>query len=219
MQNFCVMTIDLKRSKKLRNRALVQTKVLTLIDDLNQKFKKDLQAGFIMVLGDEFQGVLTSSKKAYQIFKYVKSRLEIESCCGVGIGSISTALSKNPSQMDGPAFYKSREALKEAKKEKVEIVIKSNNEEKDQLLNTMVHLILNIRKRWTKRQNQIINYFETHVNATQTEAAKHFNTSKQAMSKTVKITGWKEIRRAEKTVDELLGKLNSVNSAKSTKKG
>jgi len=108
--------------------------------------------------------------------------------------------------MDGPAFHKSREALEEAKKEKVEMIIKSYNKGKDYLLNTIIHLILHIRRKWTRRQTQIINYLETNVNATQTQAAKHFNVSKQAISKTVKTTTWKEINKAEKIVDKLLSK-------------
>lgn len=218
-KSFCVMTIDLRRSKKLRNRAFVQKEVLALLEDVNYKFKTDIQSEFMMVLGDEFQGVLISPKKAYQIFKYIKSHLEAEFYCGVGIGRINTALSRKPSEMDGPAFHKSREALEEAKKEKVEMIIKSYNKGKDYLLNTIIHLILHMRRKWTRRQTRIINYLETNVNATQTQAAKHFNVSKQAISKTVKTTAWKEINKAEKIVDKLLSKPNLVNSPKSTIQG
>jgi len=218
-ENFCVMTVDLKGSKKLRNRAFIQRKVLELIDDLNQKFEKDLQADFVMVLGDEFQGVLACPEKAYQVFKCVKSYLEVEFYCGVGVGNISTDLRKKTTEMDGSAFHRSREALEHAKKEKAEIVIKSHNKEKDKLLNAMINLILHIRKKWTERQSQIIGYLESHMNVTQTEVAKHFSTSKQAISKIVKTTGWRKIHESEKIVDEFLGKLFLVNCGESTKKG
>lgn len=216
---FCVMTIDLKGSRKLRDRAFIQRKVLELIDELNQKFEKDLQADFVMVLGDEFQGVLNSPEKVYQIFKFIKRRLEVEFCCGVGVGSISTALSKKTTEMDGPAFHLSREALEEAKKERAEVVIRSHSKERDKLLNVMINLVLHVRRKWTERQSQILSYLESHMDATQTEAAKHFSTSKQAISKVVKTTGWKQILESEKIINEFLGKLYSVNSRKSTKKG
>lgn len=62
-KSFCVMTIDLRRSKKPRNRAFVQKEGLALLEDVNCKFKTDIQAEFMMVLGDEFQGVLISPKE------------------------------------------------------------------------------------------------------------------------------------------------------------
>lgn len=206
-KNFGVITVDLKESRKLRNRAIVQSRVRTLIRRLNREFGKDLQAGFVITRGDEFQGALVSLGKTYQIFKKIRYHLGaggVEFRCGVGFGEISTSLSKNVLEMDGPAFHRSRDALEKAKREKTEVVINSGDERKDRTLNALVRLVLCLMKKWTDRQIQVIEYLETHPNAKHIDVAKHARTSKQAISNIVRRTNYRDIIEAEQAIDELL---------------
>ena len=112
----CVITVDFRRSKEIKNRAEVQSRILNILNSLNMKFGTFLIADFTMTLGDEFQGVLRTTSIVLDVFKYIKKNLPVKFCCGVGIGSIETPLSKRPSEMDGFAFHRSRDALEEAKK-------------------------------------------------------------------------------------------------------
>lgn len=220
----CVITVDIKGSRKLKNRAEVQSRVLDLLNSLNIKFRDFLIAEFTMTLGDEFQGVLKTTSVVLDVFKYLEKNLPVRFYCGVGIGSIDTPLSRKPSEMDGSAFHRSRDALEEAKKRKVELVFKSGNEETDFLLNSVTELILHVKSKWTRRQKDVINFLESQENVKLSDAARRFRVSKQAISKIIRAAGWKAVRKAEKVVEYYLkmlelGKPISVYHAKTTTEG
>lgn len=220
----CVITVDIKGSKKLKNRAEIQNKILNLLNSLNKEFSSFLIADFLMTLGDEFQGVLKKTNVILNVSKYVKENLPVEFYCGVGIGYIETPLSEKPSEMDGSAFHNSREALKEAKKKNIELVFKSHSEEIDFLLNSVMKLILHVKSKWTKRQIEVISFLESQENIKLSDAAEKFQISKQAISKIVRTAGWRAVRNAEKVVEYYLklleqSKPNSVYRVKATMEG
>lgn len=203
----CVITVDIRRSKEIKNRAEVQSRILNILNSLNMKFGTFLIADFTMTLGDEFQGVLRTTSIVLDVFKYIKKNLPVKFYCGVGIGSIETPLSKRPSEMDGSAFHRSRDALEEAKKRKIELVFKSGNERIDFILNSITELILHVKNKWTKRQRDIISFLESRENVRLSDAAKKFRVSKQAISKIVRAAGWKAVRNTEKVVEYILKSL------------
>jgi len=203
----CVITVDIKGSKKLKNRAEVQSKILNLLNGLNKEFSSLLIADFMMTLGDEFQGVLKTTNVILNIYKYVKRNLPLEFYFGIGIGYIETPLRKKPSEMDGSAFHHSREALKEAKKRNTELVFKSYSEEIEFVLNSVMKLILYVKSKWTKKQRERISFLESGENIKLSDVAKKFQVSKQAISKMFRTAGWKEVRNAEKIVKDFLKKL------------
>jgi len=220
----CVITVDIKGSKKLKDRAVIQNEILNLLSNLNKKFSDHIIADFMITLGDEFQGVLKNTKPILKIFKYIKENLPVEFYCGVGVGSIETPLSRKPSEMDGSAFHRSREALEEAKKKRIEIVFKSDHEEIDFPLNSIMELILYVQNKWTKRQREVISFLESQKDVNLSVVAKHFRVSKQAISKIIRAAGWKAIRKAEKVVEHYLelleqSKPHMVNPLKTTTKG
>lgn len=200
----CVITIDLQKSRKLEDRAEIQLKIFKLLQMLNEKFKNDILANFTMTLGDEFQGVLKTPKQALDVFNIGKDALATKIYCGIGLGTITTAVSKNPSEMDGPAFHNSRNALEEAKREKTELVIKTGDRDLDKTVNVIMQLILHIKNRQTIKQKEVITYLEENPNITQAEIAKKFRISKQAVSKKLKLACWEKIKRATELVRELL---------------
>jgi predicted DNA-binding protein YlxM (UPF0122 family) len=220
----CVITVDIKGSKRLKDRAIVQNEILNLLKNLNKKFGDFLIADFMITLGDEFQGVLKTTKPVLKIFKHIKESLHVGFYCGIGIGNIETPLSRKPSEMDGSAFHHSREALEEAKKKRVEIVFRSGHNEIDFLLNSIMELILHVKNKWTKRQRDVINFLESHKDANLSEVAEHFQVSKQAISKIIRAAGWRAVRKAEQVVEYYLGLLEQskpymVNSLKTTTRG
>ncbi|MEX2719975.1 MAG: SatD family protein [Candidatus Wukongarchaeota archaeon] len=220
----CVITVDIKGSKKLKNRAEVQNKILNLLSSLNKEFNSFLIADFMMTLGDEFQGVLKTTSVILNIYKYVKKNLPVGFYCGVGIGYIETSLSEKPSEMDGSAFHHSRGALKEAKKRNIELVFKSHSGEIDFLLNSVMRLILHVKSKWTKKQRERISFLESEENIKLSDVAKKFQVSKQAISKMIRTAGWRAVRNAEKLVENYLKRLeqskpNSVYRVKTTMEG
>lgn len=52
---------DIKDSKKIENRNLIQGKLNYVLNQINKMYSSDISAAFITTLGDEFQGLLSKS--------------------------------------------------------------------------------------------------------------------------------------------------------------
>ena len=191
----CVITIDLRGSRKMRNRAAVQVRVFRVLRLLRHRFSNDLLTGFRLTGGDEFQGVLRKPDKVMDVFKLVRRFLGVDFYCGVGIGGIATPIRERSVEMDGSAFHRSKEAMSRAKRERTELVIVTQNKGIERDMNTVIQLILHTSHRWTAKQREVIAFLEDHPNATQTEAARHFRVSKQAISNTLSRAGWDQVRK------------------------
>lgn len=116
---YSVINIDIVSSRKIKKREELQEKLKMFFKIANEKYKNILVAPITFTLGDEWQIVLSVPQKSYDVFKYFQSYLlknKIDIYCGIGIGRISTKLSKDTREMDGEAFINAREALNIAKK-------------------------------------------------------------------------------------------------------
>lgn len=118
---YSVVNIDIVSSRKIENRVEFQESLKEFFKIINEKYKNILIAPITFTLGDEWQIVLNSPHKSYDIFKEFQKYLlnkNVDVYCGIGIGKISTKLSKDTREMDGEAFINGREALNIAKKSK-----------------------------------------------------------------------------------------------------
>ena len=202
----CVITVDIKSSTTLNGyqRELIQKRIFDVIERLKEKLAEDLFT-IGMTAGDEFQVVINSPEKAIDIFRFLRDNLGTKFYFGMGIGSVeAVAEDLQPSEMYGSAFYSSRKALDRAKKKQVEIVFSTGDEKLDFQLNTLIELIQFVRRKWTKRQREILNFMESHEEIKQKDIAEHFGVSKQAISKTIKASGFELVRRAERLIETLL---------------
>ena len=70
---------DIKNSRKIDNRKEVQTKLNGVLDEINQTYCEEIAAGFLITLGDEFQGVLLNGKSVMKMIQKIeKSMYPIE---------------------------------------------------------------------------------------------------------------------------------------------
>ncbi|MGL5351793.1 MAG: SatD family protein [Clostridium sp.] len=119
MNIYSVINIDLVKSREIENRIEIQSKIKDYFLKLNVKYKNILVSPITFILGDEWQIVLRDVKESYNIFTEIKLFLRLnnlDSYCGIGIGTISTNESKDTREMDGNAFIYAREAINIAKK-------------------------------------------------------------------------------------------------------
>ncbi|MCL6442887.1 MAG: SatD family protein [Alicyclobacillus sp.] len=116
MSDYCAVLFDLKRSRMLANRSQVQKTLIQSIKTYNAEFSSVIVAPFLVILGDEWQGLLREGADYESTIHFFASQLQLPFYVGVGIGEctvVDEELTVN--QMDGPAFYKARHALKLAK--------------------------------------------------------------------------------------------------------
>jgi hypothetical protein len=202
----CVIIVDIKGSTMLGNnrRRQVQRNIFDILGQLKQRFADDI-VGADMTLGDEFQIIFNTPEKALDIYEFLTSQLKTPFYTGVGVGSIESFTDKkSPTTMYGEAFYRARDAVNNAKKKQIDITFATGNRKLDFELNTITELTLYIKKKWTERQQTIINYLKQHDTTTQKEAAKHFRISETAISKTLKTSGYETIKKATQLTKTLL---------------
>lgn len=116
MAEYCAIVFDLKNSRGLANRSQVQRVLIESIKQYNDQFADEIVAPFLVILGDEWQGLLRRHADYQHPIDFFQSALQLPFYVGVGVGEctvFSEELTVN--QLDGPAFYKARQALKFAK--------------------------------------------------------------------------------------------------------
>ena len=62
IHSFAAVIGDIKDSRHLENRKEVQIRLQRILDRLNEKYKDDIVSRFLIKLGDEIQGLMSSGK-------------------------------------------------------------------------------------------------------------------------------------------------------------
>lgn len=116
MSDYCALIFDLKLSRKLPHRSHVQQVLIKSIRDYNTEFHDSIVAPFLIILGDEWQGLLHGTADYRETVSFFRKRLELPFYVGAGIGECTVFHEElTVNQLDGPAFYKARHALTLAK--------------------------------------------------------------------------------------------------------
>lgn len=123
--NYITMVCDIKNSKSLQDREAVQYLLIDMLKEANSRFSPYIACPFIITLGDEWQGLLYFPCNYNDIIDYFHRKLgNVDFYCGIGIGDVSIHnFELTVNQLDGPSFYKAREALKLAKLNNYSIVM------------------------------------------------------------------------------------------------
>ena len=111
---------DLVQSRQLEDRAGAQETLQSTLEECNNRFTADIQAPFVVTLGDEFQGLVSLDFPLEQLWWAYQTRMRSVTATrfAFGIGQLATKLSRSVVQMDGPCFHATRDALRWAKSNK-----------------------------------------------------------------------------------------------------
>ncbi len=116
MSIYCAVIFDLKQSRMLANRSQVQRILIESIRLYNKEFSEWIVTPFLIIMGDEWQGLLRAATDYRETINFFRSRLELPFYVGVGIGECTVFHEElTVNQLDGPAFYQARQALQLAK--------------------------------------------------------------------------------------------------------
>lgn len=200
---YTAITGDLVKSREIPNRSKVQTKMKKMLDRINKQFRDVIVVKFFIILGDEFQGLISSAEKSYDIIKEIqKSIYPVKISFGVSVGSISTKIMKKTTEMDGECFVRSRDALQKAKEKNQSVVYLTGNSEKDIAINTIIMLTDTIRKNWKNPHYKRI--WEYEELGSQQAVAQKNKISQQMVSKILNTTNYFKIKNAEQNIRNLL---------------
>jgi len=158
---YCAIIGDIIRSRDLVERKPVQEKFQKGIKKINEEFKSEIVSQFLITLGDEFQGVLLHPEKSVDLIDRFEELIHpVNFVYGVGIGEITTKIYKFALGMDGSAFHRARSALEQAKKGPQRTFYLTENAELDEIVNTLLFLIQELKKHWTPRQFEVVSLYQ-----------------------------------------------------------
>lgn len=198
-KKFVAITGDLVRSREIKERSKIQSKIKSILEKVNRRFGKVILVKFSITIGDEFQGLITSLKQSYSIIKEINKYLyPLNICFGVGEGKISTKIGKRTTEMDGECFFLSRKALIKAKKRRQSLIYQTNNNSRDIFINTIIMLQDAIKQNWKDLHYQRVWEYEKY--GTTEKVAKKKGVSSQAISKALRVAKYSEIKRAEEVI-------------------
>ena len=189
---------DIKNSRILSERGEVQKHLHEVLAEINERYKTEICAKFLITLGDEFQGLLCKPERCLEIIRLIENKLyPVKLRFGVGIGEITTSINEEMALgADGPAFYSAREAITEIK----------NNERKDanypnvkfasteesidlRQVNSICSLLKFLKRRWTTKQTETIRDLELY-GGNQKESAERLGINQSNISRRLVDSGY-----------------------------
>ena len=184
---------DIKKSKKLNNRNTVQNVFKKVLNNINEKYSKDISSKFMITLGDEFQGLLHDGSNVMNIIEEIQRELyPVEIRFGIGVGQITTDINFDMAiGADGPGYYKAREAIEFLKENErknkthasdIRIEIDGDNVETSTMINTILSLLAVVKYSWTDRQREIIRDMIKHQDS-QVKSAERLNVAQSSIQR------------------------------------
>ncbi len=204
MQNFVVISADIKASRKLHDyeRYEWQLFMKSAIVQINDNYRSHIEAPFMITKGDEFQGVLKNLELVSPVmleFEHLLYPLRLR--FGVGYGAIQKMGSNICIEMDGPAFHLASSALDEAKKGKTAVFVNTRHEAFDLSLNTIYKLTFSIKHRWNELQYK--RYWKYKETGTCKRVALDEHVSAQAVWDSLHHSGALEVIKVEQAIRKL----------------
>ncbi|MCS7228053.1 MAG: SatD family protein, partial [Endomicrobia bacterium] len=74
-KNYAAITGDLVQSRSFTHRDKIQSKLVSVLEKVNKQFRDFVMVKFTIILGDEFQGLVSSIEKSYDIVKMIQKEL------------------------------------------------------------------------------------------------------------------------------------------------
>jgi len=204
------LTVDIRESTKMppENMLTTHNEIDEIIAESRSLFPDTLlTTGF--TAGDEFEIVTRRPDEILKIMYYLRGKISTQFRIGIGAGTIESPDDDSmPNQMWGTAFERARDALNTAKQNDFEVHVATSNNRTDYHVNTMLELMNHIRGNLTENQKKIIDQYNYHVYIremqTQRELANMLEVSDAMISKTLKRSGYEQLKKGEDLVQRIL---------------
>ena len=212
---------DIINSKKIDDRYEIQEKFAKILKHVNSNYKDDIEADFLITLGDEFQGLLKNSKSILEIIKRVQREMyPVKLRFGIGIGDISTKIDKKAAiGADGPAFYAAREMIdslhkqeKQIKKQAPDIQISFYDRECFEVeeINIMLSLLKIMEDSWTDKQRYTIWDMMTN-HGSQEMCARRIGTTQSTVARRLSDGNYITYEKLLRTIGEAVYRLEGMD--------
>jgi SatD family (SatD) len=204
-QKFYVMLGDVIASSRITDREIFQRKLEEACSNVDLNFFEDIYADFNILKGiDEIGGVLLNITSVYKIINTLQEQFYPHSMrFALVFDYIDTAIeSQEVSKMDGPAFHRASDILKDLKGSRLMFKMSIGDELMEKMVTGEINLIFLLKKNWSLRQRRIL--YEYRKIGNQNMVAKTLGISQQAVSKALNRSMWKEISGIEEDLNYVL---------------
>lgn len=217
--NYIAIIGDIVESKKIKDRIDFQRKFKAILDIINEKYGKNITSKFMITLGDEFQGLLSKSDDLFEIiFEIEKEMRPIKIRFGIGIGPIYTDINPEvPLGADGPAYHYARKMVDKLKSREskyknapANILIETEREECNLLLESILELTYAVKSRWTDRQIQIIEAYKKN-DENQYKVAEKLAITQSTVNKAIKASMLYQYNNGIESIKQYLSKRENID--------
>ena len=188
---FVAVKMDMRNSRRIRDRERVQEQFLEVMEGLNREFAPSAQARFIVTHGDEAQGMLKRGS-APDVLAVMERAMEgvypVELRFGIGMGTLSTPLQPDAIGMDGQAWHAANRALDLARSRRKHVMFSGFGEQTDEQLCALANLLLHLRSGWSPEQRRAIELMDAGM--MQSAVAETLGISESAVSQRLATAGW-----------------------------
>lgn len=204
-QKFYVILGDVIQSRQIDDREHFQKTLEDACKKINNMYAESIYADFKILKGiDEIGGVLSSVSNIYKIITGILEDIYPNTIrFALVFDYIDTSLeTRNVTKMDGAAFHKASEMIRELKMSKLMFDMSVEDEMLDIAITGQINLIFLLKKNWSATQHNIVREYEKIKK--QSEVAEKLGITQQAVSKNLRQSMWKEIRTVEENINFLL---------------
>ncbi|MFP4217155.1 MAG: SatD family protein [Phycisphaerae bacterium] len=182
--NRLVIIADVVNSRRLPDRASVQTRLDGLLGDLNAS-RAQLLSPYTITLGDEFQAVFDGADRYFPDLLAIMGALHpVEIRFAASIGPLSTGINTQQAiGMDGPAFHQARDLLERMKKQNRTLAIAGLPKD-DGLVDGALGLLNHHLRKWRPNRLDVLRWLllERDVH----EIALHLDITEQSVYKNIR---------------------------------
>ncbi|MCL2522763.1 MAG: SatD family protein [Erysipelotrichales bacterium] len=167
---FAALLIDIKNSRELSEseRMQCQDQISLAIEIVNSLLTLKLEKKLVFSSGDSIQGLFLDTSEALKCFFILKNLLyPFEIRGSVGYGKINDVNPNNKEYidnvnfLDGEAFHRAAEGLDIGKKSNYNIIISSEDQSNNLIVNQMLQTIYILENMQTKKQKEIQFFFRS----------------------------------------------------------
>jgi len=202
---YYVVIGDLKRSRKLEDRADVQRRLRSAVAELNERVGIRPASPLKLTAGDEVQGISEDPRYALEVIVALADAVSpAQFTWGLGCGELSTDFSDDVAMMDGPCFHRAREALERSRRTGAWFGADGIDAFASTVLTAIMNLMGAIRENWTAIQTDYVRRAREH---SQIEVARAAGKAPSTVSRALRATKFDRIVEAEEAARLVLGKL------------
>ncbi|GMR11068.1 MAG: SatD family protein [Anaerolineae bacterium] len=191
--NYTAVIGDVVGSRKAGDRSGLQDRLGGGLRDVNTAFDVTIAAEFVLTVGDEFQGLLSSASALDLILATLRTHaFPAELRFGVGVGPLETALRSQAIGMDGRCFHNARQAIERAAERRTPVEVQAEGPKAPFEIYSLLYGV--IRSRWTTRQREVVDLSASGLEGR--EVAEYLSITPSAVSQHLRAAGAKELRAA-----------------------